>query len=150
MIPSEDVYLQCIRENSKLRVRIITNDYFQDPNCQFPKALRAENQIYRVPAKDIRLVETRYRDFYRIGKKNIRLVEENIGQEAVQIYTTEEDDTCCVCLDNKKYYVYFTCGHWYVCRTCHLSLVKHNGGVQKCVICRAKILKAIPFHEIRK
>lgn len=139
---SDEVYLQCVRVNHRLRVRIISSNYLQHLNCQFPAAIRTEGQIYGVRAQDIKLITRKHRDFYFITKKNIRMIEENDGLSDVKLYTAEHDDTCCICLDHKKYYVYLTCGHFYVCRFCHRQ-------ISRCPICRSVILKAIPFHELR-
>ncbi|PHT96540.1 hypothetical protein BC332_34534 [Capsicum chinense] len=138
------VYLICIKVNNKLRVRIISNNYFPNLNCQFPKALRVENQIYRVSAKDVKLVKNRFRDFYSVGRKNIVLVEEDFGQAHIKIFTEENNETCCVCMDAQKFYVFIPCGHFYVCKVC-----QDSQNFKKCPICRSAIFKALPFSEIR-
>ena len=45
----QQVYLECVREKSKLRVRIISPGYYSDANCQFPRAIRVEGRKYSVP-----------------------------------------------------------------------------------------------------
>lgn len=146
-MPEEEefVYLQCQKVQNRLRVRVISNNYFQNLNCQFPRALRVENQIYRVPAKDVRIVKNLNKDFYFIAKKNIALIGENIApREYVKIFTEENDDTCCICLDNKKFYVYISCGHFYVCKRC-----QDSRNIPTCPICRAVIVEAVPFSELK-
>ena len=91
-------YLQCLMVNGRLRVRIISDNYFPDLNCQFPRAIRAENQIYSVPTADVHLVQANNSDFYRIGKRNIQLVDEDTGNLKVKIFTQEDDNLCCVCM----------------------------------------------------
>ena len=138
------VYLQCIRVRNRLRVRIISNNYVQNLNCQFPRALRIENQIYSVPPEDIQLVKRLHQDFYSIGKRNIELIEDVNVQNSLKIYTEEDDDTCCICLDNKKHFVFISCGHYYVCKIC----LDHEQ-FTTCPICRSIIIKAIPFDELK-
>jgi len=56
------VTLKCIKEGSKLRVRVLTEGYHNDWNVQFPKNLRKENTIYVV--SEVR--ESAESGFYRV------------------------------------------------------------------------------------
>lgn len=64
----EQVFLKCVQEGSKLRVKIISNGYFQNANCQFPRALREEGRFFSVPPSSVRLCNTGATYFYRINK----------------------------------------------------------------------------------
>lgn len=139
------VYLQCIVVNGRLRVRIISNNYFQNLNVQFPRGLRIKNQIYRVPATHVGLISNRFRDYYFVKRQGIELIEGSDKEYKVKLFTEEGDDTCCICLTEKKYYVYVFCGHFYVCKACH-----DHGDFKKCPICRSIIVNAIPYDEFRK
>ena len=139
------VYLQCFKVNNRLRVRIISNNYATHLNCQFPRGLRIENKIYSVPAGDIKLVKRQQHDFYFVGKKNIELIDENIGLGRIKIFAEEDNDTCCICLDNKKYHVFIPCGHFYVCKSC-----QDDAHFSKCPICRSIIIRAVPFDDLKQ
>ncbi len=51
------VRLQCVKEGSKLRVRIISHGYNHDANCQFPRNIRAPGRQYSVPISDVSFTE---------------------------------------------------------------------------------------------
>ena len=53
------VYLQCIKEAGKLRIKVISSGYLQSANTQFPKDIRIEGRKYKVLASDINLIQTR-------------------------------------------------------------------------------------------
>ena len=42
------VYLECISEKKKLRMRVISDGYRSDLNCTFPKDARVEGAFYAV------------------------------------------------------------------------------------------------------
>ncbi len=70
------VYLKCISDGSRLRVRIISPGYIQDANCQFPRALRQEGRYFSVPSSSVQLTSSRGGTyFYRI-KHPITLLDE--------------------------------------------------------------------------
>lgn len=67
---NETVRLQCINDGYKLRVRIISPNYNNDYNCQFPRSIRVENRLYEVPSTDIILVEKGgQQPFYKVKTK---------------------------------------------------------------------------------
>ena len=47
------VELVCIRDNGKLRVRVLTDGYDKTMNCQFPKNLRQEEALYLVDSIEL-------------------------------------------------------------------------------------------------
>lgn len=59
---STGVLLKCVKENSKLRVKVESAGYHADWNVQFPKDLRQEGVQYIVPE----LVESASGGFYRV------------------------------------------------------------------------------------
>ena len=71
MKKQELVRLKCVKEGSKLRVRIISAGYNPRANCQFPRAIRVEGREYTYPATDVVFAESaQHKFFYRIMKKN--------------------------------------------------------------------------------
>lgn len=135
MDSEEKVILKCTKENNRLRVKIITPNYFNDHNCQFPRAIRVENRLYEVPASDIKLVEGVKRGFYRVNHKNIRIIgegEEIDGKSVERIFEDESERECAICLVEDKFYVFGPCGHFYVCKTC-------SPKCSTCPICRNNI-----------
>lgn len=59
---SSGIVLKCVKENSKLRVKVLSAGYHADWNVQFPKDLRKEGDSYIV--KEV--VESQGGGFYRI------------------------------------------------------------------------------------
>lgn len=136
-----DVLLKCVKEGSKLRVKIISEGYFNDANCQFPKDIRKEGRIFKVKAKDIQLAEGKAgKYFYRV-KSGIEIYNEGNNLlpsdvTKVKIYEDKKDSDCAVCLSVPKTTVIVPCGHFYTCNSCARQL-------DKCPICRGGITKLI-------
>jgi Zinc finger, C3HC4 type (RING finger) len=134
---AESVELICVKEGKKLRVRVISDGYYKDANCQFPRALRAEGRRFRVPPSCIKIMNQRGKYFYSIRAKNmIEIVEEKIDIEklmkSLSLYEDENTDECIVCMEKKKDRIFYPCGHYYCCEECSKKLVT-------CPICRRKI-----------
>ena len=138
------VYLQCIKDKGKLRVRVTSPGYLNTANTQFPRAVRIEGRRYKVLSKDINLIETRGKFFYSVKSiskiiiiegENEVLVKTTIDLSHVKIHTDENLDDCVICMDSKKNVV-FSCGHFYVCDTCSVKVVK-------CPMCRQVITARI-------
>ena len=67
----EYVELKCIKEGSKLRVRILSPGYLANANCQFPRDIRIEGLRYKVNYPDLfrlYLTEPKNIVFYPFGK----------------------------------------------------------------------------------
>jgi|TARA_B110000037_G_C16928492_1_gene427555 hypothetical protein len=136
---NEIVELICVKERSKLRVKITTPGYLNTANCQFPKNLRVEGRKFQVKYTNIKLIQTRGKYFYSIAGKNIlniNTTNTKSNSEAeintiTQIFEDETTNECSVCLDNEKNIV-FNCGHLYTCHDCSYRLTK-------CPICRIPI-----------
>lgn len=142
------VLLKCVKVGSKLRVRIISpNYYYNNHNCQFPRAIRIENTLYEVPASDVTLINVVGRNgcksFYRIKCTNISIVDE-LPRYArnFKVFQDETEDECVICLSDRKQYVFGPCGHFYVCRSCVNRL-------ELCPICRSKIEFKVDFQTLQ-
>lgn len=127
--------LQCVKEGTKLRVRITSPGYYKDANCQFPRNLRVEGAQYRVPQQEVKLIQTRDKYYYCI-KKNVEVVPTTAAAAAaaaeMTIYEDEGNDECLVCMSAEKDTVFMPCGHYYCCGGCAMR-------VQNCPMCRNKI-----------
>jgi hypothetical protein len=58
------VDLICVEDHSKLRVRIITEGYLKNANCQFPRNIRQKDYLYRVRPSDITLITQHNRHYF--------------------------------------------------------------------------------------
>lgn len=140
------VILKCVKIDNKLRIRIISPNYFNDHNCQFPRAIRIENALYEVPSADVTLI-TRggNKAFYRIKRSNICIVRDDPADTPARDFKVFQDyevDDCVICLSERKHYVFGPCGHFYVCRSCVNQL-------KLCPICRANIDFKVDFHTLK-
>ncbi len=129
----EEVYLECVKENSKLRIKILSTGYYNNLNCQFPKNLRVEGQRYSVPSSSITLVKSRNKHFYRISSKSINIVN---NDTVLKVFEDDENKECIICMTNLKSHVFITCGHYVSCKECAETV---NTTTKKCPICRCKI-----------
>ena len=131
------VELQCVSEGAKVRVRItcyidVTGRrhegvYHNEYNCRFPRALREDGKVFRVPEQDVKLSGGSGKAyFYTVAVKNIVAVSDNISR----VYTV---CTECVCCMNADVSIAFApCGHAATCDAC-------ASAIQNCCICRSKI-----------
>lgn len=132
----ERVFLKCIREGSRLRVRIVTGGFLPSANCQFPHNIRVDGRTYSVPLSDVNLSSSRGKYFYRIGKRNIT-IEEDFKQGPVsigRIYETSSE--CVICMGEESTHVFAPCGHYCVCGDCGKM-------VDKCPICRGPVSQLV-------
>ena len=135
------VYLQCIKEAGKLRIKVISSGYLQSANTQFPKDIRIEGRKYKVLASDINLIQTRGKYFYSVKQKDKIIIIENpeeikVDLTNIKIHTDEETQDCIICMDNIKQIVFDPCGHFYTCDRC-------SNKVTICPICRTNITNRI-------
>ena len=71
------VFLQCVKEGSRLRMRITSPGYHHDANCQCPREIRVPGRKYTAPMHAITFVQgPNRRYFYRINKTYIKIVPE--------------------------------------------------------------------------
>lgn len=140
------VYLKCFKELGKLRIKIISGSYNRIANCQFPRDIRKENQIYSVPSTSIKFNEGRGTFFYSIRDKNKITLCNNVDEKEVskidlknlKVFTVGEDETCVICFVEKMKYVFIPCGHFCICDECYQHLPSN-----KCPICRSIINKVV-------
>ena len=131
------IELICVKEKSKLRVRIITPGYYNDANCQFPRDMRMENRKFRVPKEYVNLITQRGKYFYSVKKRDyIEIVKEEIDINNLKIYEDNSNNDCAICLVNTKSVVFYKCGHYYCCKDC-------ASFITKCPICRESIVQYI-------
>ena len=145
------VYLECVKDNRKLRVRIISPGYSKIANCQFPSAIREEGLNYRVPRKYIKFgAGSAGTFFYRVLKKNFIEVVDNatalagIGVNVLNGVTIYEEEDCTVCYSVKPEIVFIPCGHYCLCTDCDQQLE-----YRKCPCCMNPIEMSIPSDQIK-
>lgn len=76
MDPQALVYFVCVKDHSRLRVRITSPGYNQEANCQFPRAIRAEGKTYTAPVSAIKFARSPQGTFfYRVAAKAVKVVD---------------------------------------------------------------------------
>jgi hypothetical protein len=141
---SEIVYLKCVKVGSKLRVRIISDGYNPNANCQFPRAIRRERRKYSVPVSAISFAKgPAGKFFYRVRKGDITVVGEI---ESVNKVYGDEKSTCVVCWDEENDVVVVPCGHFCLCQKCAGVL---QNSTRKCPLCRGEISMVVDRSQIQ-
>jgi Zinc finger, C3HC4 type (RING finger) len=136
------VFLQCVKERSKLRMKIISPGYHNDANCQCPRNIRVDGKTYSVPAYAISFSEgPRSKFFYRINGSHITEV---LDVSVRKVYEDESTTDCIICMSNEKSVVFAPCGHYICCEECSNSLA-----TKKCPICRNKIHSVVKRESIQ-
>lgn len=131
------VELICVKDKNKLRVRIQSDGYLKNANCQFPRELRVEGRKFHVSSNRIQLMNQRGKYFYSVRKKEyITIVDDNVDYSGLKIFEDESSSECLVCFEREKSKVFNPCGHYYCCNECSLKC-------QTCPVCRAKIISCI-------
>lgn len=139
------IELHCVRERNRLRMRIASytseagvkheHVYNNSLNCRFPKALRGEGRIYRVPASAVRLLGgCGVAPYYSVSAAHIVIVQGNALVDRVYEVSTE----CVVCMNEPSTAVFAPCGHYCTCAKCASALAV-------CCICRARIQETLKF-----
>ena len=126
------VELKCIKDGSKLRVRIISPGYINYANCQFPKDLRIEGRRFKVKLEFIKLITLRGRWFYSVKKRDSIEIIESLSLDELsklQIYEDKNENECSICMNELKNDVFYPCGHFYTCKSCSNKL-------QNCPYCK--------------
>ena len=141
----EYIELACVKEGSKLRIKITSPGYLNNANCQFPRDIRVEGNKYRVRADDVSLIMTRGKWFYTIKKGNIEIINQNPNQpnpnqpnqlNQIQIYEDVDEIECAICMTENKDTVFYPCGHYHTCAKCSNLL-------NNCPMCLKKITNRI-------
>ncbi len=153
MAEEVQVFLQCIKEGSKLRVKITSPGFFRDANCMFPKAIRVAGRRFSVPMSSVTFVEGPGRKyFYRINKNNIKIIDDNTiqtGADATgikKIYEDESSNECMICMSADKDVVFANCGHYICCSDCSNRLFQ---GTRKCPVCRTTIFSVVKREDVQ-
>ena len=141
----------CVKEKNKLRVRIITNGYHHDANCQFPRGIRKENMKYSAPISAVKFAQgPAGKYFYRVNKNYVKMLNENeeiVNDKLMVKKIFEDEDTqCAICLDNEREIVMVPCGHYCICGECANQIIKSFG---TCPLCRTKIELAVTRDQIQ-
>ena len=134
------VYLKCVKEGGKLRVKIASSGYLHDANCQFPRDIRKEGVTYTIPSQYITLCKRSNKWFYQCNhRQQITIINENSPQaeskvdlSQIKIFEDTESLECVICYADKKEIVFDPCGHFYTCVSCSQK-------IKVCPICRANI-----------
>ena len=128
-----EVYLNCVKEKNKLRVRITSPCYNNNANCQFPRNIRVEGRKYSVPSSSIKVASMKNGSFFYRVSKPIKILDDiNVP---IMIY---EEIECCICIANPCNMVIVECGHMCLCEEC-AKIFNDN----KCPLCRGNVLAKI-------
>ncbi|AYV75215.1 MAG: hypothetical protein Terrestrivirus1_89 [Terrestrivirus sp.] len=148
------VLLQCVKEKSKLRVKMISSSPFiKGINCQFSRTERVDGMYYVVKSEGVKLKG----NFYSAMQKDI-IICKTFNLDEVKKYidnlnTTEKikikaifgdddgDNECIICLADVKDSVFAPCGHYITCSSCSIQC-------KNCPMCRGKITTILKRNEI--
>ena len=150
MEQQELVRLKCVKEGNRLRIKIVSNGYSSDANCQFPKDIRLDGREYEVPKSDVSLSNTRGKFFYRIKKNNIVICNKSLENDfsKLKIYGDENITECCICMNDVEsqpdivFIIISPCGHYCCCKDCVKSL-------KQCPMCRANIEQIVTKDQLQ-
>lgn len=150
----EYVLLQCVKEKSKLRVKMISSQPFiKGINCQFPRNIREEGKYYVVKSGSIALKKNFYSamqkdsvvcstfDMEEIKKYINEVAATNNKINPTVIYGDDDDFGCVMCLGDDKDIIFAPCGHFITCDSCSKLC-------QKCPLCNVKITGLLQRDEI--
>lgn len=155
------VRLRCVKEGSKLRMKITSPGYSPAANCQCPRDIRVEGGEYTVPRSDIALANMRGKFFYRINGKNIRPATETskpgsgpgIGPVVgLKVYGDENLAECIICMSdttanpNLSFVIFAPCGHYCSCSECARQLQLRS---QPCPLCRGAIAQLVTKDQLQ-
>ena len=143
--------LRCVKEGSRLRVKIISPGYSPEANCQFPKAIREEGREYTSPASDVSLCDTRGKFFYRVKKHNIKVIDSTEGEVDIsnlQVFGDKNMAECAICMTDTDmnpdivFVILAPCGHYCSCNECAVKL-------KNCPMCRANISQIVTRDQLQ-
>ena len=129
----------CVRDGTKLRVRIISPGYKNQVNVQFPRDIRRPGAMFTAPFHAVNLRQTSSGTyFYHVARKYVSVVTPTdetppLNLESLRIFEVDSSPDCCICMSEEKSIVFMPCGHYCTCAECAQSIN------DKCPICRAKI-----------
>ncbi len=144
------VNFECIKAGSKLRIRITSQGYSNEANCQFPRSIRAEGLLYTAPASAVTMARgPAGKFFYRVKPSAITVLDpEDIVEVAgvaprVEKIYGDDGESCAVCLDDPCSVVIVPCGHYCLCLDCA------NRVEDKCPMCRGRIEVVVTRDQIQ-
>ena len=138
------VIIGCVKEHSKLRVKMMSKGYLIGANCRFPRDLREEGMFYEVATEGVKLSGSGRKYFYMVSKSHILKTSHDksslsdshtVSTSTVgisKIFTDESNEECIVCMSDTKSIVFAPCGHYVTCASC-------SSQCNTCVLCRAQI-----------
>lgn len=140
--------VQCVEEENRIKVKIISPGYSNKLNCTFPAHLKIKGALYSIKSMDLKLSSNS--KFYVIKNKRKTIHRIRAWPLERKIHAEE---TCVICLTNKVCCVLLGCGHLCFCFGCFVKYVNNalicNCGCQKkhpdCPICRTKRNKVALF-----
>lgn len=141
MASENTIRLRCVKEGSRLRVRITTPGYNPYANCQFPREIRKEGKEFEAPVSALSFSDTKGKFFYRVKKGMIKEV-----VVAVSVETVYESSECVVCLDASPEIIFAPCGHFCTCEGCANELYKKS---KTCPMCRANINQCVTKDQLQ-
>lgn len=132
------VLLKCVYDK-RLRMRIISDGYYHDLNCQCAREIRVRNKIYQIDSSQIELNTKRGKWYYILLSDPQEVYDKEIFKN-VKIFDSGDDD-CIICLEVKKSKILVPCGHYCLCNNC-------SNKIDKCPICRSNITSRINASDI--
>jgi hypothetical protein len=142
------IKFRCVQEGRRLRVKIITQGYNHEANCQFPRAIRKDGGVYEAPCSAVKFAKgPRGKFFYRVNANSVKVIEESQNVTVGKIYEDEENTDCVICFVNPHELVYVPCGHFCTCNSCHSKMCSMNK--RRCPMCRAEITNAVNRDQIQ-
>lgn len=161
--PPTIVRFRCVREGSRVRVRVITPGYNPYANCQFPRDGRVVGKEYEAPVSALSFSDTRGKFFYRVKPKEIREVDilsigsagssggsscsSNSSGTSARVEHVFESADCVVCLDCEPAIIFAPCGHFCACEDCARQLFSSSG--KRCPMCRATIAQCVTKAQLQ-
>ncbi len=148
----DTVKFRCVKEGKRLRVKIITQGYSQEANCQFPRAIRRDGGLYEAPRSAVSFgAGPRGKFFYRVSARSVRVLDKEpdatIEAKVNKIYEDQEDTDCVICYEIPHELVYVPCGHFCSCMACHTKMWGMNE--RRCPLCREQITLAVTRDRIQ-
>lgn len=142
------IRLRCVKEGRKLRVRIISDGYNHQANCQFPTKIRVEGQEYEIPSQNVTMIEKNGKFYYR-AMKDVRVVQpEQVIPKDLKIYGDLDLTECSICMSdtetepNLLFVIFAPCGHYCACQDCAQKC-------KTCPMCRGEIKQLVRRDQLQ-
>ena len=127
------VKLKCVRENKKLKVKVISPGYDDTKYCKFPRSMKDEGSEYLVLQTDITFLN----NLYYIKNNNIQVIDPLLVElvNNIKVYNVSKEHECNICMTDMTHEVIYNCGH----SNCIICSTK----VKSCPLCRIEITHSI-------